>query len=83
MCMFTIILGCGIYAYYINNIGKILKMINKNKKTYQKYYISMNAYMRKKNFPLSLKVKVNNYLQYVCNQEKSWFLLIIINIIIK
>ena len=72
IALLTIIIGCGIYAYYINNIGKILQMINKKQQTYKDYYTYMNSYMRKKNFSLNLKVKVNNYLQYICNQEQSW-----------
>ena len=44
----AILLGCALYAYYINKIGMILQQMNQKDIRYQEQYAILSEYMRKR-----------------------------------
>lgn len=70
---FSIILTyfvCGMFAYNLNSVGKIVKEIAKREIEFEKYFEIMNNYMKHKHIPFELKMRVRKYLQYICHEEK-------------
>ena len=60
-----------ISAYIIYQIGKILLNIEKNEQEFKTIMKSINGYMRGKNIPNELKLRIRNYLEYYKNSEQK------------
>ena len=65
-----ILVGCGLFAVNINEIGVILRNISRKSTECQRELNIINHFMLEKNITFELKMKIRKYLQYIWNEEK-------------
>lgn len=68
---FTIIFGCGLYAFNINSIGIILQNIQKKKTEFRNDLSLINNFMDRKNVDGKLQRKVQEYLNFMWIERTS------------
>lgn len=69
VCLITIIFGCVLYAFNINNVGVILKEINKADADFQSKINIINQFMNKKKISPDLKRRIREYLKFIWQEE--------------
>ncbi|KAL4434930.1 hypothetical protein ABPG74_021269 [Tetrahymena malaccensis] len=71
ICIASMLISCGVFAYSINAIGEIFSAINKqNKKIKEDLYIISN-FMSKKNIGRELQYEVREYLEYLWYMQSN------------
>ena len=69
--IFSVIVGCCIYAYILNSIGLILKQTQKGEIEFQKELRIINNFMNRKGTGLNLQRKVQEFLNFAWLEQKS------------
>ena len=69
--MFTMILGCGIFAYTVGSIGSLVIKQNAVSNAYREQIVGVNRYMKKKDLDYELQFRVRRYLEYVWENKKQ------------
>ncbi|KRX09050.1 Cyclic nucleotide-binding protein [Pseudocohnilembus persalinus] len=62
---------CGVFGYALNTIGMILQEINKNNYKQKKERALINKFIDRKNITRDLKLKIQNYVDYLHEQQKN------------
>lgn len=65
-----ILVGCGLFAVNLNQIGVILRNISRKSTECKRELNLINHFMLEKNVTFELKMKIRKYLQYIWNEEK-------------
>lgn len=69
--MFSMILGVGIYGYVIGNVASLLANIDVAKANFIQKMEEINSFIRKKNLPIDLAHKINNYYDYLWESQQG------------
>lgn len=64
LCIISMLLASGVFAYTINEFGQVLEKLNLEKKDFEKNLYSINDWMLKKNVDLNLQYLIREYLKY-------------------
>ncbi|EGR32569.1 hypothetical protein IMG5_077350, partial [Ichthyophthirius multifiliis] len=64
LCVFTMLITCGVFAYSVNCIGMILTDFNSREKEIKDNLFVINNYMQTKNVKPSLQYQIKQYLEY-------------------
>lgn len=67
----TIILGCGVYGYYLNTVGILLQDIHKEENKYNSNLKVINMFMDRKEIDNELQMRVREYLRFIWDEEKT------------
>ena len=68
---FTIIFGCVLYAFNLNTIGIILQNYQKKENEFKNNLRIINNFMDRKNIEIKLQRRVQEYLNFMWNEQKS------------
>lgn len=66
------IIAAGVYALTINNISRMVSRYNSLAEEYKERLTYVNRFMKEKNMPEELKIKVRRYLDYVWEGKKEF-----------
>lgn len=69
VCVISVILGCGVYAYNIGSIGMILQDLNKENSEFTRHINVINQFMSRKNICKDLQMKIREYLRFIWKEE--------------
>lgn len=67
--IFTVLIGCLLFAYIINSLGNIVNEINRVNKIFKHNIIAITNYMERKNVNRNLQMKIREYLRYIWMEE--------------
>ena len=71
VCMISVVLGCGVYAYNINSIGMILQDLNKENAEFTHKINVINQFMIRKNINKDLQMRIREYLRFIWKEENT------------
>ncbi|EGR34467.1 hypothetical protein IMG5_010550 [Ichthyophthirius multifiliis] len=77
VCIISVLIACGIFAYSLSSIGVIFQELYEEQKKFQQKLFILNNYMEEKKVSFSLQYQIREYLEYYCkennqnNQEKE------------
>jgi len=71
VCMITVVLGCGVYAYNISSIGILLQNFNKENAEFNHKINIINQYMNRKNINRDLQMRIREYLRFIWKEENT------------
>ena len=71
VCMISVILGCGVYAYNISSIGMLLQDYNKDNIEFEHNINIINQYMNRKNISRDLQMRIQEYLRFIWKEENT------------
>ena len=69
--MFTIIFGCGLYAFNLNSIGIILQNNKKKENKFKNNLRIIQNFMDRKNIDIKLQRKVQEYLHFMWTEQQT------------
>lgn len=67
--IFTVLIGCLLFAYIINSLGNIVNEINRVEKIFKQNIVAITNYMERKNVNRNLQMKIREYLRYIWIEE--------------
>ena len=70
-CIFFVIIGCMMFAYTLNCMGNIFHSLYKKEREFKEELFIINSFMRSKNIPQNLQIKIRKYLEYMRNSQKQ------------
>jgi len=68
---FAIIFGCGLYAFNLNSIGIIVQNTQKKENQFRNDLRILNSFMERKNIDIKLQRRVQEYLNFIWNEQIS------------
>ena len=69
--IFFVIIGCIMFAYSLNCMGAIFEAFYKREKQMKEELFLINGYMRSKNVPQTIQIKIRKYLEHLWNEEQK------------
>ncbi|KAL4500332.1 hypothetical protein ABPG72_003283 [Tetrahymena utriculariae] len=71
LCVFTMIIACGLFAYSINQIGVIFEQFGKEQKEKEGNMYIINRYMNQNQISSHFQYQIRQYLEYYWSQIKE------------
>ncbi|EAS07054.2 cation channel family protein (macronuclear) [Tetrahymena thermophila SB210] len=71
ICIASMLISCGVFAYSINAIGEIFSAINKQNKKIKEDLYTISNFMSKKNIERELQYEVREYLEYLWYMQSN------------
>ncbi|KAL4487255.1 hypothetical protein ABPG73_005765 [Tetrahymena malaccensis] len=71
LCIFTMIIACGLFAYSINQIGVIFEQFGKEQKEKEGNMYIINRYMNQNQISSHFQYQIRQYLEYYWSQIKE------------
>ncbi|KAL4434925.1 hypothetical protein ABPG74_021264 [Tetrahymena malaccensis] len=71
LCIFTMLIACGVFGYSLNSIGMILMDFNSREKEIKDNLFTINNYMDQKNVNQDLQYKIRQYLDFYWREMKN------------
>jgi hypothetical protein len=65
------LIGCGVFAYSMNEIGQIIQKLREGSKEMQKNLYTIQKYMHTKKIGKSLQNEIKEYLLYYWREESN------------
>ncbi|EGR27939.1 hypothetical protein IMG5_186250 [Ichthyophthirius multifiliis] len=71
LCIITMLVSCGVFAYAVNQIGSIFELLFKQEKELKEMIYRISNYMHLKKVSKELQFEIREYLQYYWREEKN------------
>ena len=71
ICIFSVVLGCVVYAYNLNSIGTILQKFNRENVEFNNKINIINQFMYRKNIHRDLQRRIREYLSFLWKEENT------------
>ena len=69
--IFFVIIGCFMFAYSLNCMGTIFHALNKKEREFKEELFLINGFMRSKNIPQNIQIRIRKYLEHTWIAEKQ------------
>ncbi|EAS06232.2 cation channel family protein (macronuclear) [Tetrahymena thermophila SB210] len=66
------IFSCGIYAYFLNQIGFLIEEITYEDKEFKQIYSQVSLFLQKRNLDVKLQTEVKRYYQYLHYEKHNY-----------
>ncbi|EGR30305.1 cation channel family protein, putative [Ichthyophthirius multifiliis] len=71
LCIITMLISCGVFAYAVNQIGSIFELLGRQDKELKENMYRISNYMYIKKVSKELQYEVRQYLQYYWKEEQN------------
>ena len=71
VCIVSVVLGCGVYAYNISSIGMLLQNLDKENADFDHNINIINQFMNRKQINKDLQMRIREYLSYIWKEEST------------